>query len=78
MVLLKNIQRGDDYIEADYYVEGESPCGHIRIRLSDGERIQLTLAPGHEYSTAPAHAHRRLLELAERDTLPEESRVYWY
>lgn len=78
MVLLKNIRRGEDYIEADYYVEEDPGCGHIRVRLSDGKRIQLIYAPGNEYSTAPAHAHKRLLELAEMDPLPEESTVYWY
>ena len=77
-MLLENIRQGEDYIEADYYVEGESPCGHIRVRLSDRECVQLIHAPGHEYSTAPAHAQNRLSELAERDPLPEESKVYWY
>lgn len=39
MVVLKNINRTDADISADYYIEGRGPKGFMRLRLTDGKIV---------------------------------------
>lgn len=78
MVVLRAIKRSQNKIEADYYPENREACGHIVIRLPDGERLENTPAPGYEHTTSASHAQTELLRLAKLEKLPQEKYVLWY
>lgn len=74
MVVLKKIKKTDDTISADYYPEGKTPKGFMRIKIDDGVVIE------HDNASmfAAPHVQRELLRLAKRDNLPTEKTVLWY
>lgn len=73
MVILKNINRADTDISADYYIEGQGPKGFMRMRLSDSEVIE------HENAGyGSSHVRRELKRLARMENLPAEKTVLWY
>ena len=78
MLVLRNIRRTAEFIEADFYIEGEEPKGHVKISLPDGEYLEVIPSPKYTHSTAPSHAKYELQRLAKRETLPEEKKVFWY
>lgn len=74
MVILKNIRKTQNDISADYYPEGESPKGFMRIRLSDGEVVEHNRAG----MMAPAHVRYELARLSVSEDIPVEKTVLWY
>lgn len=73
MVILKNINRADTDISADYYIEGQEPKGFMRMRLSDNEVIE------HENAGyGSSHVRHELKRLARMENLPAEKTVLWY
>lgn len=79
MVKLKNIRRNERTIEADFYPEDSKEAGHILIDVQSKEVLERTYPKEYEgrfsYAT---HAKRALLELAEKEELPETYTVMWY
>jgi len=75
MVILKNIVKTVSSISADYYPEGKTPKGFMKLSLPDNEIIEHV---GNECSMAPAHVRLELLRLAKLDNPPIEKTVLWY
>lgn len=73
MVVLKNINRTDVDISADYYIEGKEPKGFMSLRLTDGEIVV------HENAGyGSSHVRNELKRLTKTDNLPTEKKVLWY
>ena len=81
MVLLKNIKKTDDYIEADYYPEATDAAGHIRI---GNDKNVISVSYSEEDNSVLrsyfVHARKRLRELldVESNSVPKETVVMWY
>lgn len=78
MVVLRNIKRNDNLIEADYFPENDNAKGHISVDTVKNEIIDLIKAKGYEHSSAPLHAKNELLKLSAVEKLPQERTVMWY
>lgn len=74
MVLLKNITKTQNSISADYYPEGRSVKGFMKLRLADEEVIEHQNA---SYFAAP-HVRYELRRLAKEENPPKEKIVLWY
>ena len=78
MLVLRNIEKKTDRIEADYYPENQEAKGHLCIGLPDESVIRHIPVPGYEYSAAASHAKKELIRLAKLNHLPKEKIVMWY
>ena len=78
MLVLRNINKKDNIIEADFYPEDGKEYGHIKVDLITGKYISLDLAKGYEHSTCPSHAKRELIAMAKMEEFPVERVVMWY
>lgn len=82
MVRLKNINRTDDFIECDYYPEGEAEGGFLKLSLENFEVIENRMAPFElDRMHYRPHFHRaknRLIKIANENPLPREQLVMWY
>ena len=78
MLVLRNISKSNNTIEADFYPEDGKEYGHIKVDLLTGKYISITLAKGYENSTSPSHARRELIAMANLAELPKERMVMWY
>lgn len=78
MLVLKNLQRKNGQIEADYYPENKGSKGHLVLKISDGTVVSHEKAVGYEHSSSASHAKRALLKLANSESLPSEKIVSWY
>lgn len=73
MVILKNINKTDVDISADYYIEGHEPKGFMRMRLADSEVVE------HENAGyGSSHVEYELKRLAGMEKPPVEKTVLWY
>ena len=74
MVLLKNINKTEIDISADYYPEGKEPKGFMKMRLADDTVVE------HENAStfAAVHVRYELRRLAKTDNPPKEKTVFWY
>lgn len=74
MVILKNIEKNNKTISADYYPEGGSEKGFMEIDLKDLSVVY------HENvsSFAAAHVRRELRRLSNYDKMPNERTLLWY
>lgn len=73
MVILKNIEKTNNDISADYYIEGREPKGFMRVRISDEEVLE------HENAGyGSSHVRSELRRLAKMDNPPREKTVLWY
>lgn len=74
MVILKDIEKTDEYISAKYYPEGKGKNGFMKIRLTDEEVIE------HENvnTFAAVHVRYELRRLAKMTNSPSEKTVLWY
>ena len=78
MITLKQIEINDRKASAQYYPEGSTDLGFIVVDLSTGKIEKVDLAKGYEYSTAPSHARRTLVKMAETGDTRKERTVFWY
>lgn len=78
MLVLRQITKRDNIISANYYPENEKVSGRIEVDLTTGKISSLEKAKGYEYSSAPVHAKRALLQMAELETMPKEETIMWY
>lgn len=78
MLVLRNITRNNNIIAADYYPENRESSGHIKVSILNKNIVLLEKAKGYEYSSAPAHAKKALLDMIDIDELPAEVTVMWY
>ena len=79
MIALKNIERKNGIISADYYPEAETVGGFISVDMKSGEIVDVK--SGNAPWSVPAvcyHGRKRLLELSKKKELPKESTVMWY
>lgn len=74
MVILKNIQRTNEYISAAYYPEGKEPEGFMKISLLDKEVMEHK----NVNSLVAVHVRSELRRLAKIENPPEEKIVLWY
>lgn len=74
MIVLKNIRKTTDSISADYYPEGKSPKGFMRVSLADGAVMEHQNA----CSISAPHVLYELRRLANRESLPTEKTILWY
>ena len=75
MVVLKNIKKSENYIEADYYLEGTDK-GYMKIKLLDGTVVE-HVKPD-EIAYGSSHARRELMRMAMLEQMPKEKTVIWY
>ena len=74
MVILKNIRKTSNNISAEYYPEGKTPKGFMKLRLADGEVLEHDMA---SIFAAP-HVRYEMKRLAKLDNPPKEKTVLWY
>ncbi len=79
MLRLKNIKKNNETIQADYYPEGASERGFVKINSCTREIIESKLT---SYDGAVkaymSHAATALERLIDSKSLPEEQVVMWY
>ena len=78
MVILREIRKNKNLIEADYYPEDDSNKGHISIDISTGEIVENKGVMGYENSTVSYHVKKALVRLASLDKIPKQKTVMWY
>ena len=78
MICLKNIKKMEEWIEAMYVEAYPEPhdedWGYIRLRLSDGERIDFKKAS----LGSSMVAEQALMALSRLDTVPESYQCMYY
>lgn len=74
MVVLKNINRDDNYISADYYPENNKAKGFMKINITNEEIVEHDCAS----NCASAHVLRELRRLAKVNNLPKVKKLLWY
>ena len=77
MVRLKNIQRRDNLIEADFYPEGSKIAGHIVVDITTEEDISCKEVFGY----GPSYkffAKRRLIKMVKNNEIKSEDIIMWY
>ena len=72
MVILKNITKTQNSISADYYPEGRSGKGFMKLRLEDEEVIEHQNA---SFFAAP-HVRYELRRFAKEENPPREKLCY--
>ncbi len=78
MVILREITKSNDTIQADYYPEGDSSKGHLTVDISTGEILVHESAIGYENSTVSYHVKKALIRLASLNEIPKQKTVMWY
>lgn len=79
MLKLININRTDEFIEANYIPEDNNESGYIKIRLSDDEVIEQKLTSYDEVVARYfAHARDKLIDIKDDTNLVKEKLVMWY
>ena len=73
----------NEFIECDYYPEGNEPSGFMRVRISDGEEDYHVRPNGERICYGTSHVRRELERLASKyasnlTALPSKSTVMWY
>lgn len=74
MVVLKNIIKKNDYIQAEYYPENSPKKGFMKIRIPDFTVIEHDNAS----SISASHVRRELIELSSQKIIPKQKTVLWY
>ena len=75
MLVLKNIRKTNNVIEANYYLEGTDK-GYMKIRLSDGVILEHQKPNAVAYGSS--HAQKELLRISKLSAVPNEKTVIWY
>lgn len=78
MLVLRNIKRKGNVIEANYYPEASDAKGFMSLSILDGEVINHVWPEGHEFSPSAAHAKKALMKISTLENLPKEKTVTWY
>lgn len=78
MLRLKNIVLAGDLISADMYYEDHDYGDRIVVDWKKREIVELENKEFYEFTTAPGHAWRALLEVAESGSIPKERLIMWY
>ena len=79
MVKLKNIKKSNALIECDILPEDSIERGHIIVDLKSEEIKEYVLPKNYEWCRNHInHAARKLIELNEMNSLPDEYLVMWY
>ena len=75
MVTLRNIQRNNDVLKADYYPENDqSRKGYMAVQVSSGLILEHRIG---SLFSAP-HVKNELIKLSRVKELPNEKTVFWY
>ena len=79
MIKLKNIKRTENIISCDYYPEDSKMKRTIAVDLDTGEYSVLKYSD-YEYGkkTYAGKTRNKLIEMSEREELPEEYVFMWY
>lgn len=78
MVVLRNIERKKDTIEADFYPEDSKEAGHVVVDIESKKIISKVDVKGYEFFSYAHHAKNGLIDLIEKEELPEKYIVMWY
>lgn len=66
-------------IECDFYPEDSVLPGHMVVNLSSGDVANVFLPEGYENTFSyTVHTHNGLMELSQKEELPEKWIVMWY
>lgn len=79
MLRLTNINRQDDFIEANYIPENSNELGYLRMALSDSEVLQKeTTSFDGITKTYFVMAREKLKRVMHEVSVPSECLVMWY
>lgn len=79
MLLLKRINRNEEYIEAYYTPEDSNEEGYVKIRLADDEVVAKKLTSyDNVIATYFIMARNRLWRIKNDINIPTEAKVMWY
>ena len=78
MVTLRNIERRDGILSADYFPEDREDSGRISIRESDGEEVEYIQAPTDSVGKFHGPVAYGLKQLVGVEKLPKEKTIMWY
>ena len=79
MIVLKNINKSNGMIEADFYRANYENPGHVVVSISEGEIIESVAIPGCGSCEGDLyHAREFLNELAKYDSFSDKYYVEWY
>ena len=76
MVVLENIKKIGNIIEADYYYNSDGPRGHFKYDITTGKFIELKQIREFEYGFV--HVKHALEMMIKNDKYPERYGEYWY
>lgn len=79
MVILKNIKRNETTMECDFYPEGDCEYGHMIVDLNSEEIIESSIPEEYDHGlNYKGHTRSALVELSQKEELPEKWIVMWY
>ncbi len=78
MIIFKNINRTDEYIEADYYPEGEDSFGHIKLDMNDDSILEKVIAKADKSERYFSMARFWLRDHKRDEPLHETNMMMWY
>ena len=76
MVVLENVRKIGNIIEADYYYDSNGPRGHFKYDINTGEYIELKRIEEFEYGFS--HIKHALKTMIKYDKYPETYHEIWY
>ena len=78
MVVLENIKKIGNIIEADYYYEytSDGSRGHFKYGITTGNFIEIKRAEEDEFGFG--HIKQGLETMIKYNTFPETYKVFWY
>lgn len=79
MLKLKNIKKNNGIISAEYDPEDSGKIGSISIDIESGKTIESNVSElDNEFPIYLNHAIDALLEMKDKEEMPEERLVMWY
>ncbi len=79
MIRLSKINKADNKIYCDAYLEDSPKAVSLTYDISERELLPFDFPPGYEWcKTHISHAVRHLKEMAAESVIPTEKTIMWY
>ena len=78
MIKLKNVNKHNDTIQCDAYIEDSIEAVPLKLNLSTGMFDEYSLPRGYEWcSSHIAHARMVLIDMAKNENITSERLIMW-
>lgn len=79
MIRLEHLKKNKTVIECDVIPEDSIRSGHIAVDLESREVVEYILPKGYEWCKNHInHAKNALLDISNKEPLPESKTIMWY